>query len=97
MSEIEEKMVFALIPDALGDGTALVMLGVPAGAWEHMKDGKTHTFDLTRVGVPVRLMLYGAADHDAAVKLIQDAMKESGLSYLDQRREDFSIKPRRSS
>ncbi len=91
MTGIEEKMVFAVSP---GDGVPVVLLGIPQGAWEYMKDGKTHTFDLTRVGIPVKLMLYGAKDHDAAMKMIETHMSDRKLPYLDARREDFSIKPK---
>jgi hypothetical protein len=88
---IEEKMVFGLAPTA--SGKPVLMLGVPQGAWEYMKDGKTHTFDLTSLGVPIMLMLYGAKDHAEAVKLIEDHCKQQNVPLLDERRKDWSIKP----
>jgi hypothetical protein len=91
---IEKKMVFAVAPEGQGDGVPLVLLGIPTGAWEYMRDGKTHNFDLTRSGIPVKLMLYGAADHSAAMKVVEDHMKTLGLPLLDARREDFSTKPK---
>lgn len=95
MAEIEQKIVFAMAPpDARG--TATVLLGIPKAAWEYMKDGKTHHFDLTRIGLPVQLMLYGAEDHDAALKAIEGALAVRGVAYDDRRREDFSIKPKGS-
>jgi hypothetical protein len=94
MSRLEEKMVFGLVPTGDGDGVPWLLLGIPAAAWEHMKDGKSHTFDLTKLGLPVKILLYGAADHDAAAKIIQDVCKSGGIALLDQRRDDFSIKPK---
>lgn len=47
-----------------------VILGMPIGAWNFMKDGMTHTFDLTKVGVPVRIILFrGANGGDVRRKL----------------------------
>jgi len=88
---IEEKIVFA-IGDS--DGVPIVIVGIPKGAWEYMKDGKTHHFDLTRAGLPIKFMLYGASDHAAAMKAIEDAMAAAGAALLDCRREDWGIKDR---
>lgn len=93
MTDIENKMVFAVSPEGNGDGVPMLLLGIPAGAWEYMKDGKTHQFDLTKIGLPVRIMLYGAPDHSAAMKMVEGHLSDRGLPYLDARREDFSIKP----
>lgn len=43
-------------------GAKLVLLGVPEAGWQWMKDGKTHTFDLTKLGIPVQIMLFGGKD-----------------------------------
>ena len=88
---IEEKMVFGLSTD--DKGTPSVLLGIPKGAWEYMKDGMTHTFDLSSVGVNVKLMLFGAENHDAAMKLLTDSFHAAGKPVLDERLKDFSIKP----
>jgi len=53
---------------------------------------KTHTFDLTKAGLPVKLLMYGAKDHAAAMKMIHDFMRRRGIPYLDKRgTEDFSL------
>lgn len=93
-TKLEEKMVFGVSPEGQGDGVPLVLLGIPAGAWEYMREGKTHTFDLTKIGLPIKIMLYGAADHAAAMKLIEGHLSDKGMPYVDARREDFSIKPK---
>lgn len=94
MSGIEEKIVFAVSPTGQGDGAPVVILGIPKGAWEYMKDGKTHNFDLTKAGIPVKLMLFGAESHDAAMKVMNEAFAASGNAYLDARNRDFSIEPK---
>lgn len=90
----DEKLVFAVSPAGQGDGVPILLVGVPKAAWEYMKDRKTHHFDLTKAGVPVKLLFFGADSHAAAMKVIDDAMKASGNAYFDERRTDFAIKPR---
>lgn len=91
---VDEKVVFGVAPNATGDGAPLVLLGIPALAWENLKGGKCSTFDLTRIGIPVKLMVYGAENHDAAMKVITDYNKAHSLATLDLRREDFGLKPK---
>jgi hypothetical protein len=93
--DINQKIVFGLSPspEHLGPGTVL-LIGIPAAAWEYMKDGKTHHFDLSTAGVPIQIMLYGAADHDAAKAAIDKHNASLGVPTLDERRRDFSIKPK---
>lgn len=79
MAEIkpEQKTVFAVTEDK---GT--VIIGVPAAAWEYMKDGMTHTYDLRRFGVPVRIVLFGGADRAACLaplNVTKDTLDVSGL------------------
>lgn len=91
---IEDKIVFGVSLKGQGDGVPLILLGVPAGAWEYMRAGKTHHFDLTPIGIPFKLMMFGAADHTTALKTIEEANKSRGLATLDMRNRDFSIKPK---
>jgi hypothetical protein len=91
----EQKIVFAIAPTGQGDGEGpVLLLGVPRGAWDYMKDSKTHTFDLTSLGLPIKLILYGAKDHREAMRAIEDHMKKQGIPYDDQRGADFAIKPK---
>ena len=93
MSDVEKKVVFAVSPTGTGDGIPVVLIGIPAGAWEHMKDGKTSDFDLSRIGIPVKFMFFGAASHADAMKTLEAAAAATGTALLDERRRDFSIKP----
>ena len=87
--DIDQKIVFG-ISHEVGEIPTLVM-GIPTAAWEYMKDGHTHTFDLSKAGIPVKVVLFGASDHDAVLALIDAGLKASGHPYLDERRKDFSI------
>lgn len=94
MSAIDEKIVFAVSPAGQGDGAPVVVLGVPKDAWEYMRDGKTHTFDLTKAGIPIKLVLFGAESHDAAMKMLNAGFAAEGRAYIDARNKDFSIEPK---
>jgi hypothetical protein len=85
----EQKVVFAI---SYGDdGVATVLLGIPVAAWEYMKNGDTHTFDLAKVGLPVQIMMFGGPDHDACLEMIKPFLAPG---HLDARNVDFGIKPK---
>lgn len=87
---IEEKLVFGLSPRS--DGGADLLLGLPAGAWDYCKDGKTHTLDLSSLGIPIRLMVYGGPSHDACKAIIDEHNRRLGIASSDERRKDYSIR-----
>ena len=89
-----EKVVFAVSPDGQEDGVPLLLVGVSEAAWEYMKDGKTHHFDLTLIGLPIKLMLFGAKDRAAVIETIETANNNRGVASLHLRDRDFGIKPR---
>ncbi len=91
MSKLDDKILFGISPPE--DGIHTILLGVPEGAWDYMKDGLTHNFDLTSLGLPVRILMYGGKDHAAVNKLLMDGMSAAGIPVLDERRTDFSIAP----
>lgn len=87
---IEEKIVFGVAPTNDGKPPA-ILLGIPKGAWDYMKDGLTHTFDLTSIGLPIRLIIFRGKDHTSVMQTIEGSMKDAGVPILDQRNKDFSI------
>jgi hypothetical protein len=58
----EERMIFAI---DLNGGVPQVIVGIPHGAWEHIKDGEPCVLDLARSNVPVKVVVVGGRDHDA--------------------------------
>jgi hypothetical protein len=90
----EQQVVFAVAPEGQGDGSPILLFGISEAAWNYMKDGKTHTFDLTKAGLPLKIIIYGAATHEAAMKVINDHMAKRNVPYADDRGIDFSIKPK---
>ena len=95
MSKSDREIVFCIAPASeQSDGVAVLLFGVPKAAWEYMKDGHTHTFDLTRARLPLKVLIYGAEDHAGAMKPIEEHMRKIGKPFADERGTDFSIKPK---
>ena len=90
----EEKVLFAISQDH-GDQTPIILFAIPTGAWEYMKDGKTHTFDLAKAGLPIRVVLFGAKDSETAGKVLFEDLKKVGITVQDRRGEDFAIGDKR--
>ncbi len=87
---IEENIVFGVGPTTDGS-PPVIMLGMTEGSWAYMVDGLTHTFDLTKIGLPVRIMIFRGNDHSAVMAEIEGAMKANGIPILDERTKDFGL------
>jgi arsenate reductase-like glutaredoxin family protein len=88
--EHAKQMVFGV--SKAPDGTPYLLLGVTASAWDHIKTGNTNHFDLTNVGVPLRLMIYGASDREAAIKVIEDHNSRVGMKTQSDLSRDYGIR-----
>ena len=87
-----EQIVFAVSPR--GEGFD-VLLGVPTAAWDYMQDGHTHTFDLTKLGLPIRIIMYGGPDQPTVRRWIDEHNRSIGVVGTQERGdEDFSIGPK---
>lgn len=69
-----------------------IVIGIPKAAWEHMHDGKTHHFDLTRIGVAVKLVFFGGPTSDSVMETLTEIVTKAGKVLVDARDQDFSIK-----
>lgn len=87
------SVVFAKAETA--DGVPLIILGIHPDAVEYMKDGKTNNFDLTMIGIPVRIMMFGASSQAAALAMVEQAMKAARPErpFVDATKMDFAIDP----
>lgn len=92
MVPVDKRMVFA-VGDLGRNGEQALLLGIPAAVWDEIKGGAiSHDLDLTVLGIPLKLVLFGGADHSACLKVIEEAARKHGVPLLDERRKDFSIK-----
>jgi hypothetical protein len=84
MSQDKEQKVAVGLGEALPGDVPVLILGVPTGAWEYMKDSKTHTFDLTKVGLPLKLVMFGALTYDQVIETMDVAARVSrGEGLID--------------
>lgn len=92
MTDINERCVFALGPTEDGGGPVLIV-GFPDGALKKLRKGEHHNFDLTSVGIPLRVMFFSEKTHHQCVELLKKAAAANGKPFHDMRGHDFKIKP----
>ena len=90
MSKIDERIVFGIADSS--DGKPTLLLGISRHCWETMQNGLCKDLDLTGIGLPIRLLVFGGDDHDGVMKTLYQSFAEAGVPILDERRRDFSIK-----
>jgi hypothetical protein len=88
MIKEDEKVVFAIGNDGETD---VVLLGISEKSWEYMKDGKTHTFDLARLGLPFKVVLFGGKTRESIMEIVKTLMHSDAR---DVSAIDMSIKPK---
>lgn len=86
----DQRVVFGVSQDA--DDAILVLLQVPPGGWEYMKDGTCHTFDLTKAGYPIKILLSGCESRADAMRILEEANRQSQSATLHMAGTDFGIK-----
>lgn len=89
------KVVFGVSPPTGEDEPTTILFGISTAAWDFMKEGNTHTFDLTSLGLPIRILMYGKPTHEEALKVIHDYNKRLGVPMIDKSGEDFGIKEKK--
>lgn len=85
----ENQVMFAM--GVMDDNVPFLILGVSKEAWEYMKDGKTHTFDLSKAGLPLRVAMFGCADTKTARNELNNKLKSMGMGSLETPGKDFGI------
>lgn len=90
MKNKEENILFMLATQE--SGAPIIFVGIPEGAWDDMKAGKTKGFDLSKAGANVQVILFAGQDEAAVKKIIMDGASASGIAVNDKTGHDFSIK-----
>lgn len=94
--ELEAKNQVVFLAAQGEDGIPIVVLGVSKEAWEYCKDGKSHTFDLTRAGIPIRIMLFGGETKTQMLESLKEQGKAWGLQVQDNTGgENYAIKDKK--
>ena len=73
----EHNVVFGIGENQ--EGRKYLILGVSKEAWLFMKDGQTHTFDMSSLGLPFDVLLFGAPTRQAALNMISLGMQADGI------------------
>jgi hypothetical protein len=72
MSNREEKVIFAFAPGGDSpDGVPTLTFIMPEEAWHYMRTGMGHEFDLTMVGIPLRVAIGRTKNHASGIKLLE--------------------------
>jgi len=92
----DERIIFMLSPEGQGDGVPMLIIAIPKAAWEYMADTKTNTVDLTKAGLPIKVMIFGCDDRAHAMSIMEEWNAKAGLpTQYDDR--DFGVQPIRCS
>lgn len=85
---IEERPVFGV---GLGnDGARVLLLGITKGTWDTIQNGMSKDIDLSSIGIPLKVLIFGADTHADVMKIINETFAQAGIPVLDERRKDFS-------
>ncbi len=89
MPEADNQCIF--LATQAQDGVPLIALGLTEQAWEHMKNGDSHSFDFTKMAIPLRLLVFGGKDKQAIMETLITQAEAWGIKIVDARDQDFSI------
>lgn len=79
--EINNEAVFLSAVD--DDGVPILAVGLSAAAWDYIKDGKTHNIDCVKLGIPLRLMIFGGDTRESILKKLREDAKDYGIDVKD--------------
>lgn len=86
----ENQVQFAFAPAPDDRSAPTIILGIPREAWTYMKDGQTHQFDLTKVGIPLKLILFGGKTQVEITTTLQSFVP-ANVPVQDARHVELSI------
>jgi hypothetical protein len=70
----EQQVLFAFVPaDKSADGVPLIAFLMPEPSWGYMAEGLAHEFDLTNVGLPLRIVIGRTPTREAGLDLLRAA------------------------
>lgn len=69
-----EKCLFAYTPaDGSANGVPTLLFLMSEQAWDYMKNGMCHEFDLTSLGISIQVIIGRCKDHAAGLALLRAA------------------------
>lgn len=90
MKSSEAETIFLTSQDE--DGNMILSIGLSKAAWEYMKDGKTHTIDLTQLGANLKLLFFGCENKAAGLEKLKADAKAMGIEIKEGPVKNYGIK-----
>jgi len=75
------------------DGVPALLFLIPQAAWDYMKDGRGHDFDLTNLGIPLKVLIARTATNESGMNELR-AVGVVDSNTKDAREVDISFKER---
>lgn len=85
----EERVIFAFTPsDIAPENIPVLAFIMPEASWTYMQSGLGHEFDLTALGIPLRVVIGRTATHATGMEELRRAHGETAERYKDLRDAD---------
>lgn len=89
--ELRERLIFAVGADEAQQCYTL-MVGITQKCWEELQnENVSKNMDLTKAGIPLKLILFACDDQEHGMRVLKDACKASNIELDDQCGKDFSL------
>jgi hypothetical protein len=95
----DEKVIFAFAPaSSAADRVPTLTFMIPEKSWHYMQDGLCHEFNLTNVGIPLRVVIARCDDHAHGMAILEQAnggtlQKAKDVRHVDMHIDDPDRKP----
>lgn len=87
-----EKMLFAFAPAHTNDSNVPVLTFLmPQAAWDYMHGGLCHEFDLTKLGIPIQVVIGRCRDHVDGLEILQTVNGGALRKHKDVRDVDLKL------
>jgi hypothetical protein len=93
----EQQVIFAFVPQSkAADGIPTLTFMMPEASWHYMRNGLGHEFDLTNVGIPLRVIIGRSANHASGMAQLEKANGGTMKKFTEVRDADlkFGQKPK---
>lgn len=88
----EKQVIFAIAPGSdMADGIPVLTFLIPEAGWDYMRNGMSHDFDLTNVGLPLKIVIGRTKNHATGMALLEPFLRRS-KNLIDAREVDVGFR-----
>jgi hypothetical protein len=96
VTDRETKTLFAIVPaSGATDGIPVLTFLIPTKGWDYMYGGMSHDFDLTNIGIPLKVIIGRCEDHADGMAMLGQANGGDMKKFKDIRDADVSFEPKK--